>query len=233
MHWYRYLVILLVVPTFALPARAGLFSKRAKANPAQRVPELLTIVKTEQDDRKRAAAVDELRQYDVKAFPEIIPVLIDVLRGDGATSVRMEALHTLGRFRPVSQPVGEALEQAAANDKSWRLRLQARTTLVSYRWSGYRTAKAADAPAPRAMNSPTTDEPPLALIPAPGAAPRVAAPSPPPRAPAAPSPMPARVTSVAQPLPMGTAEPPLLTTPPPPQTPPSGPDQGPVLDPPS
>jgi hypothetical protein len=222
---WRYLVILLVVPTFALPAPAGLFSKRARPNPAQRVPELIGIVKTEQDDRKRAAAAEELRQFDAQAFPEAIPVLIDVLRSDPATGVRLEALHTLARFRPVSQPVGEALENAAANDKSWRVRFQARTTLVSYHWGGYRTAKKTDAPAPPVLNGPTTTEPPLAVTPAPSTAPRVIA--------STPSPMPPRVTNTAQPLPMGTGEPPLLpTAPSASQTPAPAAAPGPVLAPP-
>src|SRR5437773_1101713 len=62
--------ILVLIPVWAGPAHAQLFGKRLKANPVQRVPELIMIVKTDADERKRAAAADELRDYDSKQFPE-------------------------------------------------------------------------------------------------------------------------------------------------------------------
>jgi hypothetical protein len=61
----RFAVILAVVilPAWVLPARAdgifGLFSKKAKVNPTERVPQLIVTLKTEQDERKRAAAATE------------------------------------------------------------------------------------------------------------------------------------------------------------------------------
>jgi HEAT repeats len=172
MNWCRYLVILVVVPAFALPAPAGLFDRRPKPDPAKRVPELLGIVKTEKSDSKRSAAAEELRQYDPKAFPEIIPVLIDVSQNDASSSVRLDALHTLSKFRPVSPAVGEALENAVAHDKSLRVRLQARTTLISYHMSGYHGAQPTAMP-PQALPSLKTTEPPLAATPAISVAPPV------------------------------------------------------------
>jgi HEAT repeats len=222
MNRFRTLVILIAVPTFALPAPAGLFDRRPKPIPAQRVPQLIAQVKTEPDERKRTAAADELHQYDPRSFPEIIPVLIDVLQSDPAAGVRLQALHSLSSFRPVSQEVGEALERAMASDKSMRVRLQARTTLVSYHWNGYHGARKTEGqPAPPQIITgaqPKLTEPPLAVDPAPSPAPSTGS---------APPVIAVPVTDEARPLPMGnTAKPAAPTTPPPP------PDQGPDLVPP-
>jgi hypothetical protein len=236
MKRYRLLLLLIAVPTFALPAPAGLFfDRRPKVNPAQRVPVLIGQVKSEQDERKRTAAADELRQYDPRSFPEIIPVLIDVLQSDPAAGVRLQALHSLSSFRPVSQEVGEALERAQASDKSMRVRLQARTTLISYHWSGYHAAPKAvgqplqQAPPTAIIGTPKLTEPPLAAEPAPATAPPVVtAPVPltAPPAVAAPMPIAPPVTGEARPLPMGAPPAPVTPTTPP------NPDQGPELVPP-
>jgi len=218
------LLILIVVPAFALPVRAGLFDKRVKPDPALRVPLLIGQLRAEKDEHKRAAAAEELRQYDPKAFPEIIPVLIDVLENDVAAGVRLQALHSLSSFRPVSQEVGEALEHAQASDKSFRVRFQARTTLVSYHWSGYHAARKSAAPSPVIIVGPKLTEPPLALAPAIPAAPLVA---PVPRFTSAPpQPIAAPVAGLASPLPMRNPQAPAA-----PSLPPT-PDQGPDLLPP-
>ncbi len=89
----RFAVILAVVilPGWVLPAHAdgifGLFSKKTKANPAERVPQLIVTLKTEQDERKRAAAASELGSYDADAFGEIVPVLVDALQHDPKAGV--------------------------------------------------------------------------------------------------------------------------------------------------
>ncbi|MBY0525949.1 MAG: HEAT repeat domain-containing protein [Gemmataceae bacterium] len=142
-----------------VPASAGIFFKsKAKPAPAQRVPELIAIVKTDADDGKRTAAAEELRQYDPKAFPEIVPVLLDVAQRDAKPEVRAEAVQSLGKLRPVSQEVGMVLEQLMANDTSNKVRWQARTSLWQYQLSGYRSAKT-DGPT---VGTPTSKEPPLA-----------------------------------------------------------------------
>src|SRR4051794_100892 len=81
MKWRHFLVVLFTLSALADPARAGiLFGKKPnKPNPAERVPELIVTVKTDGDEHKRAAAAEELRQYDPATFTEIVPVLIDVL----------------------------------------------------------------------------------------------------------------------------------------------------------
>jgi hypothetical protein len=162
MNKYRLSLALVMLASTALVARAGIFfGKKTKPNPAERVPVLIAILKSEQDERKRAAAAQELREYDPNAYPEIVPVLIDALQHDPKDKVRSEAVQSLGKLRPVSQQAGMAMEEAAANDASMRVRLQARSTLWQYHVSGYRNPKKDDAPAP-ATNGIRTDEPPLA-----------------------------------------------------------------------
>ncbi len=158
MKWQRILAFVMTAAALATPAQAGfLFGKKktAPVDPNQRVPELLAVIKTSPDEHKRTQAAEELRKYDPQAFPEIVPVLIDVLANDPKPSVRVEAVQTLGKLRPISPAVGQALEQALAKDTSMRVRLQARSSLLQYHWSGYRTPK-------KDANPPQTGEPPLA-----------------------------------------------------------------------
>src|SRR5262249_27228830 len=139
----RLLLVLVLVPALAAPGSAGIIfgKKGGKPTPAERVPELLGIAKTDGDENKPAAAVQELRQYDAAQSPDMTPILIDVLQNDKKPGVRAEAAQTLGKLRPVSQQVGIALEQSLAHDPSMRVRLQARSALLSYHWAGYHTGK--------------------------------------------------------------------------------------------
>jgi hypothetical protein len=150
----------------ASSGEAQLFGKKNKTPPQQRVPELIGIVKLDKDNHKRESAAEELRQYDPAQFPEIIPVLIDVLQTDPSVGVRIEAATSLGRLRPISVPAGQALEKAASSDSNLRVRLQARTSLTYYQLSGYHTPKAGNpkevTTGPALKGGPTTDEPPLA-----------------------------------------------------------------------
>ena len=138
----RLFLLLVLLPTLAAPASAGVFfgKKKKQPNPNDRVPELLVTVKTDGDENKRARAAEELRQFDAATHPEVVPILIDVLLNDKKPAVRAEAAQSLGKLRPVSQEAGQALEQALAKDPSMRVRLQARSALLQYHWSGYRSA---------------------------------------------------------------------------------------------
>jgi hypothetical protein len=152
-----WLVPLIVLPALAGPSYAGIIfgKKNKKPTPAERVPELLAQVKSDGDESKRAAAAQELRQYDPGQFPMIVPVLVDVMLTDSKPIVRAEAAQSLGKIRPITQQAGLALEQALANDSSMRVRLQARSSLLQYHWSGYRSVRKDDL-------VPQTKEPPLA-----------------------------------------------------------------------
>jgi hypothetical protein len=156
MNGHRTLLLVLSALLLASPAPAGIIfgKKKPKPEPAQRVPELIEIVKTSSDESKRADAADELRKYDPLMFPEMIPTLLDVLQNDAKPSVRLSAMSTLTKYRPVSPEIGQAIEQTLAKDASMRVRLQARSTLLQYHWAGYRT--------PKEEKKPTTKEPPLA-----------------------------------------------------------------------
>src|SRR5579872_1032934 len=81
MNRFAVILAIVILPAWALPAPAdgifGLFSKKPKPNPAERVPQLIVTLKTDQDERKRAAAATELASFDANAFSEIVPVLVD------------------------------------------------------------------------------------------------------------------------------------------------------------
>lgn len=123
-------------------APAQLFSKKPKVDPTRRVPELILIVKTDTDERKRSAAAEELREYDSVTFSEIVPVLVDVLKNDKKTSVRVEAVDSLAKIRPVTPMAGQAIEKAAADDEAFRVRWHAKTALTKYQLAGYSLTKA-------------------------------------------------------------------------------------------
>jgi hypothetical protein len=149
MRHRRFLFAMVLPLAFALQATAGPLSQlsqlwsRNKPNPAERVPQLIVTVKTDQDEHHRADAAHELRDYDFAKFPEIVQVLADVARSDNSASVRAEAVQTLGKLRPISQDAGWAIEDAT-KDPSIRVRLQARTSLMSYRMSGYHSERPAE-----------------------------------------------------------------------------------------
>ena len=145
-------VILLALLT-AGPASAGLFGKKTKPTPSEHVPELINTLKTDGDEHKRCSAAEELRQYDPQQFPDMIPALIDAVLNDKKPAVRAEAAQSLGKLRPVTPAAGAALEQALAKDGSMRVRLQARSSLLQYRWAGY-SPKPANEPPPQSKEPP-------------------------------------------------------------------------------
>ncbi len=162
------LSLLLLAPSWTVPAHAqGFFRRVVRPTPAptpapaltQRVPELILIVKTDADERKRVSAAEELHNYDARTYTEIVPVLVDVAQNDAKASVRQEALNSLARIRPITPAAGQALERAAAQDDNWRIRLQAKSALMKYHVAGYTpSAKTEGGTAPRMV---TTAEPPL------------------------------------------------------------------------
>lgn len=164
-----------ILLSWTAPAPAQLlFAKKQKVNPSQRVPELILTLKTDPDERKRAHAAEELREYDTTTFSEIVPVLVDVLQNDKKMSVRLEAVTSLARIRPVSARAGQAIEKAAANDEAFRVRWTAKSALPKYHLAGYVSKKADVSATKKTTNEPplagpttkkTTNEPPLAEAP--------------------------------------------------------------------
>jgi hypothetical protein len=160
----RTCLILLVLVVATSPASAGIFRKNKAPNPAERVGELLNTLRSDPDERKRLGAAEELRQFDARLYPNILPALIDSLANDPSSSVRAEAASSLGKIRPIEAAAGQALEKALAQDSSMRVRMSARTALVQYYLFGYRGGQ------PTKAAPAQTDEPPLATTPPPAMA---------------------------------------------------------------
>jgi hypothetical protein len=225
------LIVLPLIVWVALaprPATAGfLFGKKTKPTPAEYVPELIKTLKTDGDEHKRSSAAEELRQYDPAQFPDMVPALVDALMNDKKPGVRAEAAQSLGKLRPVNTAAGLALEQAQAKDGSMRVRLQARSSLLQYRWAGYPLkGKEESQPPAQSKEPPLAPEPP-ATVAAPTAAPAPRL-TPVPAAttslPSSPRPLPVgtpvkRSVPVPAPAPVPAAGPPLAATATPPSTP--------------
>ncbi len=236
MRWRVLLLVSAIQLGLVAQAPAGIFFHRKDTKPTsqdQHISELLGTLKADPDVHKRIAAAEELRQYDAKAHPEIPAILIDVLQHDDKPEVRSEVAATLGKLRPTSPEVAQALEQALGSDKSSKVRWQARTALWHYRLGGYRSPKE-EGPA---MPPPTNKEPPLAA-PGPSSQPvgpksaPVVTPAPQQPAPRM-TPTPSNTSTwtpvpstAPQPLPAGPARPPLVPTEPPPLKSPPAVDPG-------
>jgi hypothetical protein len=141
----RNLLVLLMIASVAGESYAGPLFGRNRSNPAERVPQLIVTLKTDQDEHHRADAAHELADFDPAQFPDMIPVLADVARHDMSIATRIEAVQTLGRLRPVNRDAGWALEDAT-RDPAMRVRLHARTALMGYRLAGYHNDMPASAP---------------------------------------------------------------------------------------
>lgn len=206
MKYLQGMLVLSIALVTGAPSQAQFgLSKKPKTNPSQRVPELILTVKTNSDEKKRANAAEELRDYDSVTFGEIVPVLVDVLKNDKKPSVRLEALNSLAKIRPVTSMAGHAIEKASASDETWRVRWQAKALLPKYNLAGYVTKKAE----PKGSE---TGEPPLGEPNTPLPLPRFD-PIEPPRLPSA--------TSSTAPRPLPKIVTPKAPTPPPAQQGPS------------
>jgi hypothetical protein len=230
MRWSACLLAVLFVPALAAPAQAVWpFGKKKQGNPAEQVSELIATIKNAREDRKRELAVEDLRHFDGAAFPQIAPLLIEVLKGDPSTTVRVEAARSLGRLRPATPEAARALETAADQDSSFRVRLQSRAAMTFY-----------SAPPVKGKDEPkaATGEPPLAgegpALPPPQPIGQVSAKGP--LLPPIPDPTAPQQQPVERPLPRGPAWVPARTptNPPRPTPPPPAvvPDEGPILLPP-
>ena len=99
----RLFLVPVVALSLAVPAQAGLFKRAAKPDPAVHVPALIETLKSDKDERARAAAAGELDEYDAKAFPEILPALTDALKTDPSSTVRSSPRRDVGGTPSVNQ----------------------------------------------------------------------------------------------------------------------------------
>jgi HEAT repeats len=150
------LLVPVVILALASPTQAGLFRKTVKPDPATHVPALIETLKSSKDEKARAAAATELREYDAKVFPDILPALTEALTNDPRSSVRADAAESIGKVRPISLQAGYALEQAIAHDKDTIVRISARWAIAQYRVLGYFAGGKTD------LTTVQTAEPPLA-----------------------------------------------------------------------
>ena len=155
--WSRLLVVVVVsIPASDLHAGLGDLFRRNKPDPVERVPALLKILKNDRDEGDRADAAQELRNYDPNTFPEIHTGLIEAVQNDPAAAVRIGAIESLSKLRPINTQAGYALEQALAHDSTAKVRAAAKSALFQYSLLGYRTGKPLDGQAVQ------SNEPPLA-----------------------------------------------------------------------
>ena len=161
MNRRAFVLVPLVLACLYTPARAGiLFNRSTKKTPTEQVTDLVKTLRTDADEKHRAAAAEDLSKFDAKAYPVGATALIDAVMKDNSSAVRFEATQALGKVRPISTQSAYALEYALTNDSSTRVRMAAKSALWQYHVAGYRgTAPAA----------PQTKEPSLAAAPRPAA----------------------------------------------------------------
>ncbi|MBY0513437.1 MAG: HEAT repeat domain-containing protein [Gemmataceae bacterium] len=197
------------------PAAAQIFPRKSKPD-AARVKQLDETLRKDPDEKRRRAAVAELKEAEPRAQPDAVAVLVGVLQRDPAAAVRADAAAAIGQVKVMVPLAGVALETAAEADPSPLVRDAAQQALWEYHVIGYRSAKGADGIAGQ------TAEPPLAKP----AAPRAAVPAPTPVVPVSvnpvPTPVPQPPAAVPQPTPVPTTEPKVgtptrITAAPPPQ----------------
>jgi hypothetical protein len=142
MRYLQLTLVLTVLAAAAVPApAAGPFSGRKNnLTPEQRVDQLLMQAQTATDTNKRCDAVESLREFNTTTFPQIVPILVDILHQDNNPSVRAEAARSLGRLRPLTKMAGDALHEAASKDSALRVRWQARTSLAVFNVAGWKAS---------------------------------------------------------------------------------------------
>lgn len=125
-------------------ADANPFWVKGKGKSDAQVRTLVTTLRTDPDEKRRRAAVAELRDADPRAQADVIPALVATLQRDPAAHVRADAADALGGYRTVFPLAGSALEAAAEADPAPLVRDQAKQALWEYHLLGYRSARGAD-----------------------------------------------------------------------------------------
>ena len=215
-------------PAFGLGDGGGWFHRKARLDPA-RVRQLIDIIRSDPDEKKRKAAIADLADADPRLQVEVVPTLIIALRKDAAVAVRATAAEVIGRFNIIFPTAGVALEDALESDLSAEVRRAARQSLWEYHLLGFRSARGADGVAgqtaeppiakPARPQGPVTSEPPTAIanvageIPTPTIAPLPTVGAPPGPRDATTPPKPASSITAVQPHPNLTVEPPIARRP--------------------
>jgi hypothetical protein len=156
----RVTAVVAILTLLAPRADAQLFG-RSKGKTDAQIRTLVTTLRTEGDEKRRRAAVAELRDADPRTQADVIPALVASLQRDPSAHVRADAADALGSFRTVFPIAGSALEAAAESDPASLVRDMAQRSLWEYHLLGYRSSRGSDG---FLGQSP---EPPIAARPAP------------------------------------------------------------------
>ncbi|MGL6074098.1 MAG: HEAT repeat domain-containing protein [Fimbriiglobus sp.] len=118
----------------------GLLKRRqAKPDPVSRAKQLIETLKSDPDEAKRRAAALELRGMDPRNNADVIPALTLSLQKDPSPIVRIEAIDSLGKLKPVSQTAGLAMESALETEPDAKVRDSIKAALWQYHLNGYKT----------------------------------------------------------------------------------------------
>lgn len=154
----RWTFALLAALLVAAPAAAGSFFGKKPKTEAQ-VKRLIDALRADPDERRRRAAVAELRDADPRVHADVVPALVAGLQKDPAPQVRADAAEAIGQFKVVFPVAGLALETAAEADPVRAVRDSALQALWEYHLIGYRSAKGADGFAGQTPEPPITRPP--------------------------------------------------------------------------
>lgn len=125
-------------------ADANPFWAKGKGKSDAQVRTLVATLRTDPDEKRRRAAVAELRDADPRTQADVIPALVATVQRDPAAFVRADAADVLGGYRMVFPLAGSALESAAEADPAAVVRDVAKQALWEYHLLGYRSARGAD-----------------------------------------------------------------------------------------
>ena len=153
-RWLASISFLLALGLPAAAAGALDFFKRPKSE--AQVKKLIETAKHDADEKKRRAAIAELRDADPRAHPDVISALIASLQKDSSAAVRQDAADAIGSYKLVYPLAGLALEAASELDSTKAVRDTALQALWEYHLAGYRSPRGANGIAGQ------TAEPPIA-----------------------------------------------------------------------
>lgn len=135
-----------VTPAPAIDLGFGLLKRRTKdrekppESPQQtRVQQLVAILQSDPDERRRVAAAEELGQIDPRTNADVLPGLIGSLQRDPSPAVRVRTAQSIGQLKPVYQPAGLAMEAVLLSDPDAGVRDAVKSALWQYHLNGYRT----------------------------------------------------------------------------------------------
>lgn len=145
MVWRKMLLAALVLSGLIGSASGGvLFNRKSKQKPAaDGAGDGVRILRTDPDERRRAAAAEELSKIDLKKNPTAGVALLEAVQRDPSSVVRTQAAESLGKLRPLTVQVGRALEEAFNSDPAQSVRLAARNSLTQYVQAGFQMNGAA------------------------------------------------------------------------------------------